>query len=164
MLKYDSAGWGVATGEDHINGGAGSWAAAGLLRSNLSDSRRFINGYLNSGAWKLGLGLIRRHNEGNASTPQSDLWHLGVAYSLSPQVVLDGTLGRLAFKDSPNVATLLSLRATYAFSKRTAVYANAARIRNQGASAISVSAGAGGSSPVPGGAQTGLMAGLRHSF
>ncbi len=164
MLKYDAKGWGVAAGEDRFNGGAGSWAAANLLSSSQSDSRRFVNGYAHRGAWKLGLGWIRRDNEGSATAPRSDLWHVGAAYAWSPQVTLDGTLAKLDFKHSANAATLGSLRATYAFSKRTAAYANVARITNDGAAAISVSAGAGGSSPLPGGSQNGVMLGLRHSF
>lgn len=82
----------------------------------------------------------------------------------SPPLVVDTLGGRMHVRwDEGAAATPHGqlvffsefLAATYAFSKRTAAYANVARIANDGAAAISVSAGAGGSGPWPGAAKTG---------
>ena len=97
-------------------------------------------------------------------TPRSDLWYLGAAYNLTPAFMLDGQLHQLRFKDSDNKATLLGLRGTYSFSKRTAVYATVGHIRNDGSLALSVSGGAPGANPLAGESQTGVMIGMRHAF
>ena len=113
---------------------------------------------------KVSAGLLRRDNDGNAATPRSDLWYLGAAYNVTPAFVLDGQLHQLRFKDSVNKATLVALRGTYSLSKRTALYATAGRISNDGTLAISVSSGAPGSAPAVGGTQNALMLGMRHTF
>ena len=59
---------------------------------------------------------------------------------------------------------MVAARATYSLSKRTAMYTTLGHIANGGALALSVSGGAPGSNPVPGAAQSGFAAGLRHSF
>ena len=78
--------------------------------------------------------------------------------------MVDGQLQQLRYAQGGDRSTLLALRATYRFSKRTAVYAQAARIDNGQRLAISVSSAAAGGSPLAGASQTGLMLGLRHSF
>lgn len=162
LLKYDTPAWGAALAVDELRGGAGTFA--GLTSSALKDTRVSANGYAKLGAFKLGGGLIRRDNEASFATPRSDLWYLGAAYSVTPQLVLDGELFRMKFKGSANKATMAAVRATYNFSKRTAVYATAGRINNDGALAFSVSGGQAGSNPIAGGSQTGLAMGIRHSF
>jgi predicted porin len=59
---------------------------------------------------------------------------------------------------------LYALRGMYNLSKRTAVYATAGYIDNSGQLALSVSSGATGANPVPGGAQLGAMVGVKHIF
>ena len=66
--------------------------------------------------------------------------------------------------DEAGKASLLAARATYSFSRRTAVYATIGHIGNDGTLALSVSGGAGGSNPLPGRSQSGFGTGLRHSF
>jgi predicted porin len=162
LVKYDAPAWGAALAIDEMRGGAGAFA--GLTSSAMKDTRVSANGYAKLGAFKLGAGLIRRDNDASLATPRSDLIYLGAAYSMSPQWVLDGEVFRLKYKGSANKATMLAVRATHNFSKRTAVYATAGRINNDGALALSVSAGQAGSNPVAGGGQTGLALGVRHSF
>jgi predicted porin len=58
---------------------------------------------------------------------------------------------------------LAAVRGTYSFTKRTAVYAMAGRISNDGALALSVSS-VPGTAPVAGDSQTGVAMGVRHSF
>ena len=81
----------------------------------------------------------------------------------SSEVVLDGALFRLKFDGSSNKAVLAAVRGTYSFTKRTAVYAMAGRISNDGALALSVSS-VPGTAPVAGDSQTGVAMGVRHSF
>jgi predicted porin len=162
MLKYDAASWGAAVAVDEIRGAPGAFA--GLVSSDLKDTRVSLNGYVKLANLKLSAGLLRRDNEGNATTPRSDLWYLGAAYNLTPAFALDGQLHQLRFKGSDNKATLLGLRGTYSLSKRTALYTTVGHIRNDGSLALSVSGGAPGSNPVAGQSQTGVMVGMRHAF
>jgi len=129
----------------------------------LTDRRSTLNGYMKFNALKVGAGVIARNNEGS-TTPKSNLWFIGASYNVTPQWVLDGELFKLDFKNSPNEAKLYALRATYNFSKRTAVYANVGRIDNSGTLALSVSNAATGVNPAAGQAQNGLGIGIRHSF
>ena len=162
LVKYDAPMWGAALAVDEMRGGAGAFA--GLVSSAMKDTRVSANGYAKLGAFKLGAGLIRRDNEASVATPRSDLVYLGAAYTVSPQLVVDGELFRLKFKGSANKSTMAAVRATYNLSKRTAVYATAGRINNDGALALSVSSGQAGSNPVAGGSQTAIAMGVRHSF
>jgi hypothetical protein len=63
-----------------------------------------------------------------------------------------------------NDASLLTVRTTVGLTRHTAVYVQAGRIVNQPLSALSVSAGAGGSAPAPGGTQHAVNAGIRYAF
>ena len=78
--------------------------------------------------------------------------------------MIDGEVFKLDYKNSANQATLFALRGTYSLSKRTALYATAGQIENDGTLALSVSNAATGSNPAAGRSQTGLGAGVRHSF
>jgi predicted porin len=162
LVKYDSATWGAALAWDEIRGGPGAFA--GLTRSALKDTRVSANGYAKWGGLKTTLGLVRRNNGASAATPRSDLWYLGAAYAVTPLLTLDGEWMRLRFEHSADQARLVSVRASYSLSKRSAVYATLGTIANAGSLSLSVSAGAGGSNPVVGGAQRGVTAGLRHVF
>lgn len=164
VVKYNQPGWGVAAGIDELRGGAGSWAVAGLTSSTLTDRRTTLNGYVKLGAAKVAGGLISRDNQGSATTPRSDLLFVGVSYPVTPSFTLDAQLAQLKYKDSDNKAQLAVLRGVYSLSKRTAVYAGVGQIGNDGTLAISVSGGAPGSNPAAGASQTGMVAGLRHSF
>lgn len=164
LAKYDQPTWGVALAHDALRGGAGSWAAAGLTSSSLTDTRTTIDGYVRFAGVKLGGGVIRRDNEGNAATPRSDLAFVGVNWPLTPAFSVDAQLAQLKFKGSPNKASLAVLRGNYALSKRTSLYAALGHIDNSGTLAVSVSGGAPGSAPPAGEAQHGLVAGVRHVF
>ena len=170
MAKYDSKVWGAAVAYDQLKGRTPTSATdvvlpAGLISSSLSDSRLFVNGYVNVANLKLGAGLIRRKNEGSAARPKSDLWYLGASYPLTPALTLDGHLARLSYKNVDNAdSTILALRALYKLSKRTTLYAQAGTIRNDSLVNVSVSSGAPGSNPALGGSQTATMVGINHAF
>ena len=162
LLKYDTASWGAALAVDEIRGGPGAFA--GLTSSAMKDTRTSLNGYVKLAGAQLTAGLIRRDNDADVATQRSDLYYLGAAYPLTPLLMLEGELLRLDFKNSSNQASLATLRATYSLSRRTALYATYGHIANQGALALSVSAGAGGSNPAAGASQSAVAAGIRHSF
>jgi predicted porin len=161
LLKYDSSTFGVAAAIDMLRGGPAAFA--GLTRSDLTDTRVVFNGYAKFGPHKLAAGIVRRDNEGSLTTPRSDLLWLGGA-AVFGKVTLEAQVFKLDFKGSDNGALLPVVRGSYRFSRRTAVYATAANIDNKGASAFSVSGGGPGGLPVPGGSQTGIGAGILHSF
>jgi len=162
LAKFDTKSWGTALAVDEIRGGAGAFA--GLTRSDLKDTRVSANGYVWLGDFKTTLGLLWRDNGGSASTPRSDLWYAGVVFTAMPLLTLEAELFSLRFNGSADGARLGVVRSTYSLSRRTAVYAMLGHIANQGGLALSVSAGAGGSNPAPGAAQSGLAAGVRHAF
>lgn len=162
MVKYDTPDWGVAFAFDELRGGAGAYG--GLNRSSLKDRRTVVNGYVKWAGSKFGGGLIRRDNDAVVATPRSDLWYFGVSHPFTPQVTLYAQWVRYDVKDSANDGDLMVVRGTYAFSKRTAVYASLARANNKGAANFAVSTAQVGGNPMPGTNQTGIALGIRHSF
>jgi predicted porin len=162
LLKYDTPRWGVAAAVDEHRGGAGAFA--GLTHSSLVDRRATLTGWVVLSCLKLGAGVIDRRNDGHAALPHTQLRYVGAAYAVTPSFTLDGALFSLGGRNAPDRATLLALRGVYTLSRRTAVYASAGRIDNDGAWAFSVSGAAPGGNPAPGAGQTGLAAGVRHSF
>jgi predicted porin len=75
-----------------------------------------------------------------------------------------GEVYYLQYRHSADKAWLGALRASYAFSRRTSVYATAGYIANGGQSALSVSSAGTGTAPTPGGNQLGSMVGIKHIF
>lgn len=161
LLQYDAKRWVVNAAYDSLRGGPGAFA--GLTKSGLRDDRLSLNGYALLGAAKLGLGLVRRDNRGSP-TPRSDLWFGGVSYAVTPAFSVDAEVFNLRYHGSSNKAWLYAARATYAFSKRSSVYATAGFIDNGGQLALSVSNGQPGANPAPGASQLGAMLGIKHIF
>ncbi len=163
LAKYDGGTWGLSGAIDEISGGAGAFA--GLTSSAMKDRRSTVTGWFKPMAdLKLGAGLISRDNDASLNTPRSDLWYVGASYTVNQQLVIDGQVFQLDYKNSANQASLYALRATYSLSKRTALYATAGQMANDGTLALSVSNAAAGNGPAAGNSQTGLGAGVRHSF
>ncbi|NOV24310.1 porin [Cupriavidus necator] len=161
MLMYETAWWGVSAAYDSLRGGPGAFG--GLTRSSLTDDRFSLGGYMLLQRTKLGLGLLSRNNQASA-TPRSDLWFAGASHDLTPAFNLAGELYYLWYRHSANRAWLGAIRGTYAFSKRTSVYATAGYIDNRGQSALSVSGGSPGGNPAPGVNQAGVMLGIKQIF
>jgi predicted porin len=169
MVKYDTKVWGAAVAYDRINGRTvvgTDRVFGGLTNSSLSDARLMVNGYVNIAAVKIGGGVIHRKTAGILPTPpKSDLWYLGASYPVTPALTLDGHVAKLVYKDADNFdSTIVTVKAMYNLSKRTAVYAQIGTIRNGSRTNVSVSSGAPGSNPGMGGSQTGTMVGVRHTF
>lgn len=160
MVKYDVPKvWGVVAAYERMNGNTG--AANGLSSSNLTDSRLHVGAYANVADWRFGGGVYRRNNQGSTTQPRSDLMYVGASYRFTPQFALDGQIARLDVKNSANDATQFLLRGVYDLSKRSSLYLMVGRINNNGASAISLSAGG---TVATGGSQNGLITGIKHSF
>lgn len=162
MLKYDTPTWGVAAAVDEIRGGAGAFA--GLTSSAMKDRRSTVAGWARIDALKLGAGVIARSNDATPAARRSNLWYLGASYPVTPALVLDGQVFKLDYKNSANQALLYAVRGTYHLSKRTALFATAGHIANDGTLALSASGAAAGGGTTAGGSQTGVAVGMRHSF
>jgi predicted porin len=159
LLRYDAPAWGLEGAYDRIHGGP--TAAAGLNSSSLSDSRLHLAGYARLGAWKIGAGLLRRDNEGSATTPRSLMTYAGATYRISPALTIDAQVSKLDYRDSANDTRQLLVRGVLELSKRTAIYAAAGRVDNSGIAAVALSAGG---SVGAGLNQTGVITGIKHSF
>lgn len=169
LVKYDASNWGAALGLDRDYGrSVGPLPDAvfgGLDSSAKSDTRVSANGWLKIDNVKLGAGLVRRTNDGDALKPKSDLWYAGVSYPLTQRLVAEGEWLTLRYRGvSDHDSSLLAARLVYSFSKRTAIYAQLAGIDNGPLAAVSVSSGAAGSNPAAGRSQRAANVGLRHSF
>lgn len=170
LLKYDRPTWGAAVAVDELRGGPGAFA--GLTSSNLKDRRLVLNGYVKvAPSVKLAAGALWRDNDAaspasalNGATTHSVLAWLGAAWTPAPAFTLDGQLQQLRFAEGGDRSTLLALRGTYNLSRRTAVYAQIARISNGPRLAFSVSSADVGANPQPGRGQSGLIMGVRHTF
>jgi predicted porin len=158
LLAYDSTAYGAALSYDILYGGPG--AAGGLTSSAFHDERTIVNGYGLVGATKFGGGLVARRTRAAVGT-DSTLYFFGASYPASSSVVLDAQVARLKVKNNDKASTLITAKATYALSKRTALYATVGTMRNDGAAAIAVDAGG---STAAGLTSTGIMTGLRHTF
>ena len=161
LLAHDTKQWGVHAAYDSLRGGPGAFG--GLTSSSLSDDRLSVGGYVLLDRTKLGIGVIRRDNEGSP-TPRSELYYLGAAYDITPRFNLAGQAYFLNYHNSDNQSMLFTVRGTYAFSKRTSIYATAGYINNDGNLTTSVSGGSVGSNTTPGGNQLGTMIGIKHVF
>lgn len=178
LAKYDAPIWGLALAFDEQRGGTGG--TGGLTTSGLTDRRTVANGYVKFGPAKVSAGLIKRNNEGVTTTtitPKNDLWFVQADVAVAPAVTITPLWARLKYKDSTNGSkgTLYAIRATYAFTKRTAAYVTAGRMSNKGSANFAVSGGTippetstatppPGTGPGAGNSQNGFMVGIRHSF
>ncbi|MGO4305011.1 MULTISPECIES: porin [unclassified Cupriavidus] len=161
MIGWDQKWWGVTAAYDSQRGGPGAFG--GLTSSSLRDDRASLSGYVLLNKTKLGAGVIRRENQGSV-TPLSELYYIGAAYDITPAFTLAGQVYYLNYQNSDNKAMLYAVRGMYNFSKRTAVYATAGYINNDGTLAMSVSGAQAGANPKPGGQQFGAMMGIKHIF
>lgn len=169
LVKYDTSRWGAALAIDRSNGrNVGPPPDAvfgGLNSSDKTDTRVSANGWMKIADVKLGAGVVRRRNDGDALKPRSDLWYAGVSYPVTSKLVAEAEWLSLRYRSvNGHDSSLLATRLVYSFSKRTAVYAQVAGIDNDALAAVSVSSGATGSNPAPGKSQRAVNVGLRHSF
>lgn len=158
VLKYDTAAFGAAVSHDVMNGGPG--AAFGMVNASDRDRRTVVSAWGKLGSTKLSAGVLLRDRQ-NAAPLKSSLVYLGVSQPLTGALTLDAELSHLDIKETSNDSTMAVVRGVYALSKRTSVYAMLGHIENRGTAAVSVSAGG---TVGAGMSQTGVMAGMRHTF
>ncbi|MFZ4285561.1 porin [Variovorax sp. HJSM1_2] len=167
--KYDTPGWGLAVGYDSQNGRTTTSATdlvfGGMNSSSKHDDRLSVGAYVKLASVKIGGGLLRRDNDGDAVKPRSDLWYLGASYPLTEALTVEGQWLNLSYKNVSNYdSNMLVARAIYNLSKRTAVYTQFGFINNDSLATVSVSGGSPGSNTTPGATQTGFNVGIRHVF
>lgn len=158
LLKYDTSAYGAALSHDAMHGGPG--AALGLTRPEDTDARTVFSAWGRIGSVKFSGGLLHRKRD-NLAALKSNLYYAGASMPVTGLLTADVELSRLDLKNSANDSTMLVLRGVYSLSRRTAIYATAGRMRNKGSAAASLSAGG---TVGAGLGQTGLAAGIRHSF
>jgi predicted porin len=174
MIKYDAASFGAAAAYDEQRGGAAAAAnffdgvAPFPLTSGADkDVRMQLNAWASVFGVHLGGGWLGRHVEADSpAVPnvRSNLFYLGASYPVTPAFTLDGEAYRITNSAQDARATMGTLRGTYFLSKSTAVYLQAAYLANSAHGRYSVSSGGGGTTPPAGEGQTGVMAGIRHTF
>jgi predicted porin len=159
-LIYEGAGWGVGGYLDEQNNALGE-----------TDERHSINGYFTLGKTKLMANYLVRDNENTVTvTPapsgESTLWSLGVSHPVTDKITFEAAYYDYDIDETDNDASMIVLRGSYAFSKRTATYLYLGHMMNDGNSALSASIGVLPSTSLPdlGEDQTAVMIGLRHSF
>jgi predicted porin len=173
MLQYNATSWGVSAAYDRQNGGPGAAAnlfngltPLGLTDSGNRDSHLALSAYAKFDKLSFGaVWLNRRVDSASASTPDvtSNQFALEAEYKLSPALFFDAMVQHVVNRQQDTRATMEMMRATYALSVRTAVYAQVAILQNSSHAAYSVSSG-GASTPGKGMSQVGTMLGIRHSF
>jgi len=185
MLGYNTSDWGVAGAYDVISGNTTSNFYN--LNKDQDDTRWTLNGWVKFEDWKFSLMYLNRKNDveilnqwsarhalptGSSLGKRSNLWSLNAAWQATPEVLLDGSINYIDYKDAADTvgkrdtnAWLYVVRSQYFLSKRTSLYAQAAYVKNKGLTSISATNG-NARSPAPrlGGNQTALGVGIRHNF
>jgi len=192
MLGYNTSDWGVAGAYDVISGNTVPNFYS--LNKDQDDTRWMLNGWMRVMP-DLKLSLIYMHRKNEAGVPgvpfgidnawsgwwgddlgqRSNMYSLNAAWQATPEVLVDGSVNFMDYKDARDVygpgsqpksnAWLYVVRSQYSLSKRTSLYAQASYIKNKGLSSLSATSGT-ARTPAPrqGGNQTALGIGIRHNF
>jgi predicted porin len=166
MLKYEmeygGGKTGIVTAYERQKGGTAA-TYGGLTSTDKNDNRFTLNAYYQKELLRVGIGWLKRINEGIA-TPRSDLYWISGAVPTSKDFYIDGMVAQIDYQNSPNGARLYTLRGNYLLSKRTVAYLGGAFINNSGALALAATATPPTTGPLPGGSQQSINLGIRHSF
>ncbi|MEM5311136.1 porin [Paraburkholderia sp. JHI869] len=162
MVKYDAHTWGVATSYERDYGGT-SGTFGGLTSPKLTDSRFTLGGYFKIKDAKVGVGWIRRDDEG-IKTPKSNLVWVTGTVPVTPFFYVDSMVAGIKYDNSPNKALVLVLRGEYLLSKRTFLYVTVDHIHNYGTLADAATTITPVPTPPAGGSQVSVIAGIRHTF
>lgn len=161
LVGYDNQRFGVTASYDRMYGNTG--ADGFLSTSNSYDQRTSLSGYVDVGDAHIGAGVIARKRQ--AATPvnnlESNQYFLGATYQMTTALSLQGEVGRLDIKHSPNDSTVTVVRLIYSLSKATALHTSIGHISNAGQAAMPLDAG--GTVGV-GKNQNGIVVGIRHVF
>lgn len=126
-----------------------------------TDTRTYVGAKYMLSATTLYAGFMRRKNELAALDATTDLSWVGVRHPIAGKLGIGAWLVKTDVKDTPDEATLVGASLYYDLSKRTQAYLNLAHSSNDGASRQGVSSSV---YTLPGGAMSGIVAGLAHSF
>ena len=160
MLRYATKGWGLAYGMDELSGGVDAFG--GLTSSDLKDRRSTLSGFVMlSDKVRLSGGILKRVNDGSATERTSKIHYLNGKYDLNESTSVDAEALRLNFDQTSKSANYYIVRASHKLSKRTSVYATAARIENSANSRLTVSPGL---PSTLGMGQNGVILGMKHAF
>jgi predicted porin len=172
MLSYAGDPWGVGVAYDSQNGGPGSAvnlfngvAPLPFTSSSNRNARFLADAYFKTGGLKVAAIWEHRHVE--PQTPSgvgitSNQLALEALYQFTAALSIEGLVQRIVNSQQDTRANMEMVNVTYLLSKRTALYANLAYLRNSAKGAYSVSLG--GGTPGNGMSQLGAMVGIRHSF
>ncbi|WP_085318260.1 porin [Derxia lacustris] len=171
MAQYDGAAWGVGYAYDEMRGGGTLGAtfyngAAGIAMplSSDKDARHLLTAYVKFGGTKVAGGVLARRVNTSVTDVDSNTWFIGASYPLTAAWTVDAEAIRILNTDQNRSGSMLAARALYAFSKRTAAYAQLGFLDNNKGAQYQVSSGGGGTVPAPGDNQLGSFVGLRHTF
>jgi predicted porin len=124
------------------------------------------------GSWDFGVAkLFAFYNENKWNDLTNKVYEISASVPIG-QLELRGTFGQEkadgntlgGISTNGNNATLYSVEGVYNLSKRTALYATAAQIKNKNEAAFMVLGGTSFDRSVIGGSSTGYNVGIRHSF
>lgn len=172
MLSYAGDPWGVGIGYDSQNGGPGSAvnmfngvAPLAFTSGSDRDTRLLADAYYKFSAVKVSVIWEHRHVEPQTSSRggvTSDQVTLEALYQITATISVEGLIQRIVNSQQDTRANMAMTNVTYALSKRTALYANLAYLKNSRKSAYAISLG--GATPGNGMSQLGTMVGIRHTF
>jgi predicted porin len=165
MLKYGDRKWGISSAyEENLGGTATTFG--NLTSPDKKDSRAILGAwYRTAGDTLLTLGWIRRDADTYAP-PVSNLVWVGTSVPVTRQLVFDGMLGNIKYQDSPNGASMFTVRGVYALDdeNKMAAYVTADYVNNRGKSVFGATTSSPVVGPRPGGSQLSVIAGVRLRF
>lgn len=166
MLALGEQGDGPTKKDGQLQGIRVGWRTEGFNVSAATSRTRYATGnytQTNVGAaWQLGpVKLMGLWGENKVGATKTTARMVGTQWQVTPQGEIRFAYTTLKAKGVASDATHIALGYVHDLSKRTALYANVARIDNK---AAGVRFNVGVATTVPGGNSSGVEAGVRHSF
>ncbi|UCM29545.1 porin [Pseudomonas sp. PS1(2021)] len=162
MVKYDGKGWGLSTAYERSYGGTEA-TYGGLTSADKTDSRFLLGGYFMVSDKRIGLGWVKRENEGLAN-PKSDLVWVAATVPVTKNFSIDGMLGQLKYENSADKANMIALRGVYSLSKQTQLYLTAEHMENSGDLALAATTSAPKVAPESSASQLSIISGIKFRF
>jgi predicted porin len=176
LMVAAGEGGAAANGQHRVVGGRLGWAGGGLLVSaaltetenNLTGNSAFKDTAVGASYVVGPVRLSAAWRQFKLGTAKQTQWLAGAVATVGAgeiklsynRVDMSGRSGTTSI--DANDATQIGLGYVHSLSRRSALYAHAARIGNKGAAAYAVPGGP--AAPVGGGSSTGFEFGVRHTF
>ena len=132
-----------------------------VVTANNNAERFAFGARYSAGKTELFAGFRKYSNHTTASNRGENLYWIGFERPITPALKLNAGLYYTDVTGSDQSAIMLATAFTYSFSQRTAVYLNAAYVKNKGGANLGVT---GPGTVIPGANQTSVVAGVRHNF